>query len=227
MSQLPVSIGHPAVSPLDSLRQGVRQRQLSPSSQADWRLLQQSFLLTLGSLLLTLLPGVWQNLFAGSLAVTASVLVLRLHCRTAVRRRFWRWSLGIGLLLLLIPWNPLTVTGRVFLSMLFVILLVFRPYSFLSGLGSRRRALTWIASIVLVAGFIGLKGPAEASHGFTQVLHHVHGLARFVLVTFWLMCVVWIFLGVRLHFLRMRPKLAVAGMLWAAVQASPETDVKS
>ena len=218
MPQLPATGGHPATSPLDSLRHGVRQRQISTAGRAAWRLLRQTALLTLGSLLLTqLLPGVWRNLVAGIPAVVASVLVLRLLWPAVGGRRFWRWSLRIGLLLLLIPWNPLTVTGRVILTMLLIVLLWFRPYSFLAELGSRRRALTWIASIVLVVGFIGLKGPAEASHGLTQVLHHLYGLARFVLVSFWMMCVVWIFLGVRLHFLRMRPKLAVAGMLLAAV----------
>ena len=181
-------------------------------------MLRQVALLTLGSLLFTLLlPGVWRNLAAGVLAVTASVLVLRLLWPAVGGRRFWRWSLRAGLLLLLIPWNPLTVTGRVILTILLTVLLVFRPYSFLAELGSRRRAMTWVGSLLIVTAFIGLGGPAEAQHGLTQVLHHAHGLARFVLVTFWLMCVVWIFLGVRLHFLRMRPKLAVAGMLLAAV----------
>ena len=106
--------------------------------------------------------------------------------------------ISIYLLFLLVPWNPLTVTGRVILSMLLGILLVFRPYRFLPELGSGRRALTWLGSLALITGFIMARGPAEASSGVGQVLHHVLGLARFVLVIFWAMNIVWIFLGVRL-----------------------------
>jgi serine phosphatase RsbU (regulator of sigma subunit) len=196
----------------------VRQRQLSPAGIKAWLILRQAMLLTLLSLVLTsVLSGTWRNILAGILAVVAALLVLRLHWPAVGARRFWRWSLLFALLFLLVPWSPLTVFGRVILSMLLGTLLIFRPYRFLPELGSGRRALTWLGSIVLISGFIGFGGPAESSNGVTGVLRHVHGLARFVLVVFWLMNIVWIFLGVRLHFLRMRPKLAVAGMLLAAV----------
>jgi serine phosphatase RsbU (regulator of sigma subunit) len=186
--------------------------------QAAWRLLRQVMVLSVISLVLTaLLPGLWRNLLGGGAAVAAALLVLRLHWPTVGGRRFWRWSMVVCAFLLLVPWNPVSVLGRVLLSMLLVVLLVLRPYRFLPALGSGRRALTWLVAVAIIGGFIGVRGPTEASTGVTQVLHNVHGSARFLLVTFWVMSIIWIFLGVRLHFLRMRPKLAVAGMLLAAV----------
>jgi len=216
--ELPVATGHPSASPLDSLRSGVRQRQMSPEGQNAWRLLRQAFLFTAASLLLTaLLPGLWRNLLGGAAAVAASMFVARLLWPAIGGRRFWRWSLLISAVLLIIPWWPLTVLGRTLLSILLIILLVLRHYRYLPELGSWRRAGVWLAALGLIVAFIAVRGPAESSTGVTHVLRHLHGVARYLLVIFWVMNVVWIFLGVRLHFLRMRPKLAVAGMLLAAV----------
>jgi serine phosphatase RsbU (regulator of sigma subunit) len=216
--ELPVPTGHPSATPLDSLRSGVRQRQMSEAGRHAWLLLRQVAVLTAVSLICTaILPGWWRNLLGGVAAVAASAAALRLFWPSVGGRRFWRWSLLIFGLLLVVPWGPLSTFGRVILSALFFVLLVLRPYRFLPDLGSRRRAAVWLASLVMIAAFIGVRGPAEASTGVTQVLHNLHGTARFALVVFLVMNILWIFLGVRLHFLRMRPKLAVAGMLLAAV----------
>jgi serine phosphatase RsbU (regulator of sigma subunit) len=216
--ELPVSTGHPSSSPLESLRSGVRQRQMSPEGRVAWRLLRQAALLTAVSLLCTaLLPGLWRNLAGGVVAAAAAAAVLRLLWPAIGGRRFWRWSLLISVVLLLIPWWPLTVLGRTLLSILVFVLVVLRHYRYLPELGSRRRAAVWLAAVGLIVGFIAVRGPAESSTGVTHVLRHLHGVARYLLVIFWVMNIVWIFLGVRLHFLRMRPKLAVAGMLLAAV----------
>lgn len=218
MSPLPVPSGNPSTSPLESLQRGVRQRQHSAEGTLAWHRVRQAMLFTLVSLLLGwFLPGVWRNLLAGGAAVIGAAAVLRLHWSSVGGRKFWRWSLLLSAGLMVIPWAPAVITGRVLLTMLLGALLVLRPYRFLSALGSARRALTWLAALLLLAVFIALRGPAEAGNGVTQVLHHLHGTARFVLVTFWAMTLVWLFLGVRLHFMRMRPKLAVAGTLLAAV----------
>lgn len=218
MSELPARVGHPATSPLNALRQGVRQRQLSSGGQQAWRRLRLAAAFTALSLLATaLLPGALRNLVGGGLAVAAAVLVARLLGLPDRWRGFWRWSLIVSAALLLVPWGPVTVTGRTFLSIFAGALLIFRPYRFLPLLGSARRALTWLAGLVLLVAFIAVRGPAEAGNPLTEALHHVHGAARFVLATFWAMCVVGIFLGVRLHFMKLRPKLAVAGLLLAAV----------
>jgi serine phosphatase RsbU (regulator of sigma subunit) len=216
--QLPVSTGHPSGSPLESLTRGVRQRQISEEGRTAWLLLRQAMLLTAASLVMTaVLPGFWRNLLGGAAAVLACVPVLRLFWPTVGGRRFWRWSLLIPAVLLLIPWGPLSVLGRVLLSIMLFVLLTLRPYRYLPELGSGRRALTWVASIVILGLFIGVRGPSESSTGVTGVLHHLHGTARYLLAIFWVMNALWIFLGVRLHFMRMRPKLAVAGLLLAAV----------
>lgn len=218
MSRLPVSTGHPSTSPLASLQQGVRQRQHSAWGQHSWRQLRLAAALTLAALVLTLiLPGAWRNLLAGTAACAAAFVVVHLHWRSVGGRRFWRWTLIITIGMMFIPFGPVTLTGRILASITLGVLLIFRPYRFLSELGSGRRALTGLGSLLLLIGIVAVRGPAEAGNEVTQVLRHLHGLARFVLVTFLVMTVVWLFLGVRLHFLRMRPKLAVAGMLLAAV----------
>jgi len=196
----------------------VRHRQLSASGQIAWRSVRLAMLCTAISLALTaILPGVWRNLLGGAAALCAATWVLKLHWTSVGGRRFWRWSLLISIGMMVVPWSPLIITGRSMLSILLLVLLVLRPYHFLRDLGSGRRALTWLGAMSLVVAFLVLRGPAEATNPLAQVLHHIHGSARFVLVTFWVMCGVWIFLGVRLHFMRMRPKLAVAGLLIAAV----------
>ena len=115
MPQLPARSGPPTLSPLESLRQGVRQRQVSPEGRRAWLGMRLAFLLTLLSLLGTaLLPGAWRNLVGGAFAVAAAAQVFRLHWPAVGGKRFWRWALILSAVALLIPWGPLTVTGRIF-----------------------------------------------------------------------------------------------------------------
>ena len=148
MPELPVSTGHPSSTPLDSLRSGVRQRQMSEEGRRAWRLLRRIALLSAASLILTaILPGLWRNLLGGAAAAAAAVLVLRLLWPSVGGKRFWRWSLTICGVLLIVPWGPISVVGRVLLSIFLFVLLVLRHYRYLPELGSWRRAAVWLGSL--------------------------------------------------------------------------------
>lgn len=166
-----------------------------------------------------LLVGMWQSGFGaflaavfGTAAVVAVSRAILAHCSAP---RWWRTILGVTGLLVWIP--GATDVGQVLFVLVAVAFLWLRRYRLYQPLGSRRRALVFTAGVLLLAGLIAGSAPEDASGGLAAVFANVHQAVRIFLALFASFSLATLFLHLRLHFLRLRPKLAVAGLLIAAV----------
>jgi serine phosphatase RsbU (regulator of sigma subunit) len=206
----------PASSPIEALQRGVRQRQSSLEGLRAWRLLRVAALATLVAALLGHIPLVWLRhfvvLLSGGVAVLAASALLLDRGRGS---RWWRWALLIGLLLL-IPAGS-SAWGRVLASITVALFLLLRRYRVMGELRSRQRAATFGISLLSIILLAAAPGSEPGGSWLGGLLGHAAGLLRYGLVFFWSSMAIRLFLGVRLHFLRLRPKLAVTGMLIALV----------
>lgn len=158
--------------------------------------------------------GVWAAALAGGWAWLAAVRLLLLDARW---RRFWSVYLGLSLVPLALSggrgegWVPSLILGGIFL--------LFRRYQPLRHLTSRRRM--WLFFLALGACLLTVLGwvfpPAEglgASHAYGQsFLRYALGCLQL----FWILVAVHLVLGMRLHFMRLRPKLVASAVFVAVV----------
>ncbi|MFC2159059.1 PP2C family protein-serine/threonine phosphatase, partial [Acidobacteriota bacterium] len=147
-------------------------------------------------------------------------------------RKFWIIWLFLSLFFLFIfrPSQYVWIAGLAF-SFIFLLFRLYHPYRYLT---SRRRAavfligffvfllLTWIWNVADTNGFfnIGQVITAEgAQHhsGIAGVFQNVYLYSLWSLRFFWAFSLFHIFIRVRLHFLNLRPKLAVGALLIAVV----------
>ncbi len=205
----------PFGAPLTTLRAGVRHRQYSVQAQQTWRRLTQAAAL----IAVFLLAGMWKaglDAFLAAVLGTAAVVAvsraIMAHCSAP---RWWRASLGFTGLLTWIP--GATEVGQVLFVLVAVAFLWLRRYRLYQPLGSRRRALVFTGCVLLLVGIIAGSAPEDGSGGLAAVFANVHQAARIFLTLFASFSLATLFLHLRLHFLRLRPKLAVAGLLIAAV----------
>ncbi len=152
-------------------------------------------------------------LVAAALLAWGGVAASRLLLTGARAPRFWRAWLLLSLL-------PLALSAAWIPSLLLIgVFLVFRRYGFLRHLTSRRRAwLFLIALLVLpltVAGWVFPEAKQLGSvHAFAQAaLRCLLGAHQ----VFWVMAAIHLVLGMRLHFMRLKPKLAASAVLVALV----------
>lgn len=205
----------PFGAPLTTLRAGVRHRQFSAQAQQTWRHLEWAA----GLIAVFLLAGMWKTGFGaffaavlGTAAVVAVSRAITAHCSAP---RWWRAILALTGLLTWIP--GATEVGQVLFVLVAVAFLWLRRYRLYRPLGSRRRALVFTGGVLLLVGIVAGSAPEDASGGFTAVFANVHQSARIFLALFASFTLATLFVHLRLHFLRLRPKLAVAGLLIAAV----------
>lgn len=158
--------------------------------------------------------GVWVAALAGGWAWLAAARLLLLDSRWP---RAWSVYLGLSLVPLLLAggrgegWVPSLILGGIFL--------LFRRYRPLRHLTSRRRM--WLFFLALGACLLTVLGwvfpPAEglgASHAYGQsFLRYVLGCLQL----FWILVAVHLVLGMRLHFMRLRPKLVASAVFVAVV----------
>lgn len=158
--------------------------------------------------------GVWAAALAGGWAWLAAVRLLLLDSRWP---RVWSVYLGLSLVPLLLSggrgegWVPSLILGGIFL--------LFRRYRPLRHLTSRRRM--WLFFLALGACLLTVLGwvfpPAEglgASHAYGQsFLRYALGCLQL----FWILVAFHLVLGMRLHFMRLRPKLVASAVFVAVV----------
>ncbi len=98
-----------------------------------------------------------------------------------------------------------------------VLFLLMRRFRALQPLGSRRRAGAFLMGccILIVLAIAGGPVVSEGAGRFARVGAALAWLALWSLRVFWAFSLVHLFLGMRLHFLRLRPKLAVSGLFVA------------
>jgi len=157
----------------------------------------------------------WLALIPLLVAWQAAVRFLLLDTRG---RRFWLVWQALALLALLLA-GP-SSTGLYIAVPLTVAFLLFRRYRPYQHLGSGRRAAAFgLGLVALVAVVVGwfFHGGAEQP---SWLLGLGLNLARYALASlqlFWVFSLLHLFFGMRLHFLRLKPKLAISALFIALV----------
>jgi serine phosphatase RsbU (regulator of sigma subunit) len=223
-------------SPPDSFDlSGMLEKKISPLNDPIWRLL----LLLLGGSFLTwffsLLFGLKSSLSVWFISLVALATVLtagRMLLLVTKLKKFWKVLLAIGFVFLL-----LTVFVPEFVhvagSIAFVFLL-FRKYKPYRHLTSRRRAALFMMGLIvfllMTAGFSN--NPSNVATETTEVIRTLNTLSletspRFednlalfgiwTLRLFWFFTLFNLFFGIRLHFMKIRPKLAISSFLITVV----------
>lgn len=187
-------------------------------SAADpWRVVLTGFALLLGTaLLLALQAGTGLpdarvlHLVAGAALGLSWLLTVRFALLVARFRRFWTVSLLVILVLVLFAGRTGLVLGLVW-SAFFLAPRRYRSWRLVSD---RRRAVGFgLGVLALAAVVVGWRFwtlvPAE---GF-RPLRGLGGWSLVCLAQFWAWSMFHLAMGMRLHFLRLRPKLAVSAVL--------------
>ncbi len=170
-----------------------------------------------GGLFVFLLPAAFDSLgpIGGWLQVAAAVFawwsaISLLFIET--RARIF-WMIWLGLSVVILPFTIMLGWTSFPSGAMSLIFLIFRKYRPLGLLSSKRRTLTGLIaffSMLLVAGGVG------GSAGVSGLAGEIVGWAGNSVAFFWLFVFLGMILGTRLHFLRLKPKLAVVGLLFSS-----------
>lgn len=192
-----------------------------------------------GSLALALLR--WLVPLAGDLGMfllgAAALLIwlaaVRMLLLDSRARTFWRLWLAAGFaLMLLFPGVPPIWVASATTAGIFLLLRKYKPYSYLTS--RRKAALLLLAALSFFLLAFGPGSPAEPEVRIDISEDHVEPPAAPVsplpawneslfnygmsaLVTFWFLSLFHLFFRIRLHFMRLRPKLAISAFLLAFV----------
>jgi serine phosphatase RsbU (regulator of sigma subunit) len=192
----------------------------SPLNYYVWRLLIASLLSFIPFVLLQYLPlgnAPWRIWLTAALGGAVCYHTVRFLMVKIKGRLFWLIWLGLALTAILISGN--SELGFILAIAMSAVFLVFRQYKPYRHLTSRRRAGIF---------FIGLGALALLSFGWNLPVHEGSSwlgglginLLRFevgFLRLFWIFSLLNLFLRMRLHFLRLQPKLMVSGLFIALV----------
>ena len=203
----------PFRQPVHTLQMSVRQRGRSHLNGPVWKLVLIIAALSLLPGLLTLFGEdstlrLWLTLPVASVAWFLAVRMLLLD--TAIRR-FWIGWLGISLIGL--PISGAHPAGYLITSSFAVVFLLGRRYRPYRHLTSRRRAVVFLCGLIaFIAMSVTERIPSQGS-SFLEILRFTTNYAGLSLSLFWFFSLLTLFFGMRLHFMRLRPKLAVTGLL--------------
>ncbi len=187
-----------------------------------WRLILTSCLLVLTQAGVASLGVDLHILSAGVTTVVSSLilvvawgLVIQFLLSDTWGHRGW---LGLQIVILIL----ILAIGKVGVILGWVssgLFLTFRRYRPWRNLGAKQRALGFgLGWLVLVALYLGWRALAPGSETpWLQRVRYLGGWSLISLATFWLISLVHLVLKMRLHFLRLRPKLAVNGILIGAI----------
>lgn len=192
----------------------------SPSA-AHWRSLLTGVLLLAAATALKLVAGAVglgghpvPAILVGFLVTAAWLLTVRFLLPGVRGRRVWTASLPVMLLLGLLAGG----VGRVLCVLWAIAFLTGRRYRCWRGVSDRRRAVGFglgAVALVLAALCWGFWKPDDG-----ESLSAVRGLGTWSLVSlilFWAWSMFHLAIGMRLHFLRLRPKLAISAVLIGVV----------
>jgi serine phosphatase RsbU (regulator of sigma subunit) len=187
-------------------------------SAADpWRIVLTGFALLLGTaLLLALQAGTGLpdarilHLVAGAALGLSWLLTVRFALLVARFRRFWTVSLLVMLALVLFAGKPGLVLGIVWSAFF----LAPRRYKSWRLVSDRRRAVGFgLGVLSLAAVVVGWRFWTLVPEGGFRPLRGLGGWSLVCLAQFWAWSMFHLAMGMRLHFLRLRPKLAVSAVL--------------
>lgn len=176
--------------------------------RAAWQVLLAGMLTTLGASLLSIRQDAGEVaawVAAGSWAVAWLVLA---RFRFLGFKRRWPWLVGLALIWLLAAQGR---SGANFAMVLGLMFMLTRQNS-LHLISSRRRALVFlVATLLFAASFSAGVGLPPGRAGDLMVV------TRIGVQAFWLSAMLTLLFNMRLHFMRLRPKLLVAGILVGVV----------
>ncbi|MGB2905458.1 MAG: SpoIIE family protein phosphatase [Candidatus Aminicenantaceae bacterium] len=209
---------------------------VSPLNRRVWRLVLVaaggSVLLWLALQFLNLddtLPAV----AAGILALTTWAVAVRMLLLDARFKIFWLiWLLGGLALLLALPTTEGIWVASAAFAWIFLLFRKYRPFSHLTP--RRRAALFLIALLMLSLLLFGMLTTRQEevqiqissqaiettdlpANAFAALGKNLYFYALSALETFWFLSLFHLFFRIRLHFMRLRPKLAVSAFLLVLV----------
>ena len=223
---------------------GMRKRPVSSLNAPVWRL---TLLISAGcaaTWLIRVLFGFKHPFVIWIVVLVASaswVLSIRMLLLDAKLKKFWIIWLSIGFLILVFFHGTSAIwTAAAFFSFIFLLFRRYRPYRHLT---SRRRAaiflIGFIVFILLTVSFFPGKietssqpvpedslqpqEPVTTTPKPTSSMSLGHNLAHYSLGSlrmFWFFTLLHLFFAIRLHFMKLRPKLATSAFLIAVVPLS-------
>ncbi len=214
---------------------GMREKQISPLNAKVWRFVLLVSAGCIAAWILQILFGLYRPFVVWIVALVAGaswVVAIRMLLLESKLRKFWIvWLSGGALFIFLLRSSD----GIWIVSLFFVfVFLLFRRYMPYRHLTSRRRSslflIGFVILILLISGWILAKQeaptqpqPADSSSisakpsVFAVLGHNLVKYSLWSLMHFWLFSILHLFFGIRLHFMRLKPKLAVSAFLIAVV----------
>ncbi len=221
----------------DVFRIGLRQKETSPLNNKVWR----SILIVIAACAVTVAVriilghesflAVW---LIGLLSLVAWFMAIRMLLLDSRLKKFWMvWLTGGFFLMLLGLGNEVIWLAAFGTSFVFLLFRKYKPYHHLT---SRRRASLFLLGLMLFvvlvifpisSGFEIQSDPLE-SHQGEETVREDMGFAynlgwkigRYAtesIELFWIFSLFYLFFNIRLHFMRLRPKLAVIAVLLVLV----------
>jgi len=214
---------------------GMRERQVSPLNSKVWRFVLLISAGCIAAWILQILFGLYRPFVVWVVALVAGaswVVAIRMLLLESRLRKFWIvWLSGGALFIFLLRSSD----GIWIVSLSFVfVFLLFRRYMPYRHLTSRRRSglflIGFVILILLISAWVLAKQeapaqpqPADSSSisakpsGLVVLGHNLAKYSLWSLQHFWLFSLLHLFFGIRLHFMRLKPKLAISAFLIAVV----------
>lgn len=214
---------------------GMRERQVSPLNAKVWRFVLLISAGCIVSWILQILFGLYRPFVVWIVALVAGaswVVAIRMLLLESKLKKFWIvWLSGGALFIFLLRSSD----GIWIVSLSFVfVFLLFRRYMPYRHLTSRRRSglflIGFVILILLISAWILAKQeapappqPADSSSisakpgGLVVLGHNLAKYSLWSLLHFWLFSLLHLFFAIRLHFMRLKPKLAISAFLIAVV----------
>lgn len=189
-----------------------------PLDTTVWNLALRVASGSVATVVLLLLAGRGHLLTAWLIAIAggwAWFEAVRMLLKDTKLPRFWAVCTGLAALILLIAGgNAAGYVIALVLSFIFLLFRTYRPYRHLTGSRRGRVGLVAVACILLLPAGVG---DVQITGWFSGIGRHLANYALWSLRIFWILSAINLFLRMRLHFLRLKPKLVVMSLFLAVV----------
>jgi serine phosphatase RsbU (regulator of sigma subunit) len=190
-------------------------------TRSVWRLILAVSAGSLAVWVLNLLMG--ENgsvslLILSVLSLFTWVLTIRLLLLDSWLKIFWILWLTGGICLLVFLRDTIGIVLALSFSFIFLLFRRYKPYQSLS---SRRKAALFLLALLmfflLSLGFVSIGETAPESGEARSLVSVLFSYTRSSLVLFWFFSLVYIFFRIRLHFMKLNPKLAISAFMLVVV----------